>query len=73
MPGAGRRGGRKVPAVRNSKTIHGIEMKFGWVIENHTLINLVSFNWQMTSSLRHNRRNFRFLRNLADQNLKLEM
>ena len=43
MPGAGRRGGgrRKVPAARNSKTIHDIEMKFGWVIENHTLINLV--------------------------------
>ena len=43
MPGAWRRGvGRwKVPAARNSKTIHDIEMKFGWVIENHTLINLV--------------------------------
>ena len=34
--------------------IHDIEMKFGWVIENYKLINLVQFNWQMTSSLRHN-------------------
>ena len=32
-------GGRKVPATYNSKTIHGIEMKFGRVIENHELIN----------------------------------
>ena len=34
-----------MPAVRNSKTIHSIEMKFGRVLENHKLINLVSFNW----------------------------
>ena len=57
MPGSGRRGGRggrKVPAAHNSKTIHGIEMKFGRVIENHKLIHLVQFNWQMTSLLRHN-------------------
>ena len=41
-------------AAHNSKTIYGFEMKFGRVVENHKLINLVSFNWQMTSSLRHN-------------------
>ena len=41
-PGAGRRRGRrKVPADHNSKTIHGIEMKFGKVVENHKLINLI--------------------------------
>ena len=33
--------GRKVPADHNSKTIHVIEIKFGWVVENHKLINLV--------------------------------
>ena len=37
----GGRGGQKVPAAQNSKTIHGIEMKFGRVVENHKLINLV--------------------------------
>ena len=47
-----------------TKTIHGIEMKFDRVVENHKLIHLVQFNWQMTS-LRHNRLNFGFLRNLA--------
>ena len=46
MPGfwwcfLGGRGGRKVPAAYNSKTIHGIEMKFGRVVESHKLINLV--------------------------------
>ena len=39
VPGGG--GGRKVPAAHNSKTIDGIEMKFGGVVENHKLINLV--------------------------------
>ena len=29
-------------------------MKFGGVVKNYKLINLVSFNWHMTSSLRHN-------------------
>ena len=28
-------------AAQNSKAIHGIEMKFGRVVENHKLINLV--------------------------------
>ena len=37
--GGGRR--RKVPATYNSETFHGIEMKFGRVVENHKLINLV--------------------------------
>ena len=40
----GRGGGggrRKVPAAHNSKTVHGIEMKFGTVVENHKLIKLV--------------------------------
>ena len=39
--GEGGRGGGKVSAAHNSKTIHGIEMKFCKVIENHKLINLV--------------------------------
>ena len=30
-----------MPAAHNSKTIDGIEMKFGGVVENHKLINLV--------------------------------
>ena len=30
-----------MPAAHNSKTIHGIERKFGRVVENHKLINLV--------------------------------
>ena len=34
-------GRRKVPAAHNSKTVHGIEMKFGTVVENHKLIKLV--------------------------------
>ena len=51
MPGPG--GGQKAPAAHNSKTIRGIKMKFGRVVENHKLINLVLFNWQMKSPLRH--------------------
>ena len=43
-----------MPAAHNSKTIHVVEMKFGRVVGNHKLINLVQFNKQMTSSLRHN-------------------
>ena len=43
-----------MPAVHNFKTIYGIEMKFGRVVENHKLVNLVQFNWQIASSLRHN-------------------
>ena len=42
--GGGGRGGRKVPAALNSKTIPGIEIKFGRVVENHRLISLVKFN-----------------------------
>ena len=38
--GGGGGGGRKVPAAHNSKTIHGIERKFGGVLENHKLIKL---------------------------------
>ena len=37
--GLGGGGGRKVPAAHNSKTILGIEMKLGRVVENHKLIN----------------------------------
>ena len=29
-----------MPAAHNSKTTHGIEMKFGWLVENRKL-----FNW----------------------------
>ena len=39
--GGGGGGRRKVPAAHNSKTVHGIEMKFGTVVENHKLIKLV--------------------------------
>ena len=46
--------GRKVPAAHNSKTINDNGMKFGGVVENHKLINLVQFNWLIRSSLRHN-------------------
>ena len=28
-------------AAHNSKTVHGIEMKFDRVVENHKVINLV--------------------------------
>ena len=42
-----------MPAAHNSKTIHGIKMKFNRVVENHKLINLVKSKWKMTSSLRH--------------------
>ena len=50
MPGPGGEG-RNVPAAHNSKTVHGIGIKFGRVVENRKLINLVQFNWQMTSLL----------------------
>ena len=30
-----------MPAANNTKTFHGIEMKFGRVVENPKLINLV--------------------------------
>ena len=32
-------GGAEVPAAHNSKTVHGIEMKFGRIVENHKFIN----------------------------------
>ena len=34
----GPRGWGGVPAAHNFKTIHGIEMKFGRVVENHKLM-----------------------------------
>ena len=37
---AGGEGGQKVPAAHNTETIHGIEVKFGGVVENNKLINL---------------------------------
>ena len=43
-----------MPAAHNSETINHDEMKFDGVVENHKLINLVLFNWYMTSLLRHN-------------------
>ena len=43
-----------MPADCNFKTIHGIKMKFGAIVESDKLINLVQFNWKMTSTLRHN-------------------
>ena len=50
----GEGGGRKVPAAYNSKTINDNEIKFGEVVKDHLVINLVWFNWRMTSSLHHN-------------------
>ena len=43
-----------MPAAYNSRTINDNEMKLGGVVKDHKLINVVWFNWQMTSSLRHN-------------------
>ena len=43
-----------MPAAYNSKTINDNEMKFGGVVKDHYLTNLVWFNWGMTSSLHHN-------------------
>ena len=34
-------GGGEVPAAHNSKTVNGIEIKLGRIVENHKLINLV--------------------------------
>ena len=47
-------GGEGVPAANNSKAISDKETKIGWIVENHRLINLMLFNWLMTSSLSHN-------------------
>ena len=38
-----------MPTAYNSKTINDNEMKFVGVVEDHKLINLVWFNWRMTS------------------------
>ena len=43
-----------MPAAYNSKTINDSEMKFGGVVKDYYLINLVWFNWRMTSLLHHN-------------------
>ena len=37
--GSGRQA--EVPTAHNSKTIYGIKMRFGMILENHKLINLV--------------------------------
>ena len=50
----GRGGGRSVPAAYNSKSINDNKMKLGGVVKDHWLINLMWFNWRITSSLRHN-------------------
>ena len=41
-------------AAYNSKTIQDIEIKFGGIVENCKVINLVLLNWRVTSSLHHN-------------------
>ena len=60
-----------MPAAHNSKIINDNEMKFGGIVENYKLINLVYFNWLMTSSLRHNDvitvKSFSFYKNLTSQ------
>ena len=60
-----------MPAAHNSKIINDNEMKFGGIVENYKLINLVYFNWLMTSSLRHNDvitlKIFSFYKNLTSQ------
>ena len=47
------------------------KMKFGRVVENHKLMNLVSFNCHMMSSLRHNDvitvKIWNFYKNLANR------
>ena len=48
------RRGVGIPAAHNSKPIHSIEIKIGRIVENRKLINLVQFDWQMTSWLHHN-------------------
>ena len=50
VPGAG---GGKCPRPITLNLFMVIEMKFGRVVENHKLINLVEDNWQITSSLHH--------------------
>ena len=48
-------GGGDVPAAYiSSKTINDNKMKFAGVVKDYQLMNLVWFNWHMTSSLRHN-------------------
>ena len=42
-------GGRKVPTAYSSKTINDNKVKLGGVVKDHELINLVWFNWRMTS------------------------
>ena len=61
-----------MPAACNSTTtINGIEMKFGLVVRNDEVINLLLLNWLMTSSFNHNGvitvKILGFLRNLPDQ------
>ena len=50
----GAEGVRIVLAACNSRTINDNEMKFGGVVKDHWLINLVQFNWRTASSLHHN-------------------
>ena len=58
-------GGGEVPAAYNSKTINDNKVKLGGVVKDHELINLVWFNWRMTSLWCHNDiitvKNFEFL------------
>ena len=62
-PGGGGVGeGVKVPATLRLLMINN-KVKFGGAVENHKLINLVSFNCHITSSLRHN--------NIKNQNLEI--
>ena len=42
-----------MPAASNSNAINDNEMKLGGVVKDHQLINLVLFNWRMTSLLRN--------------------
>ena len=42
-----------MPAACNYKTIHGVEMKFGRILDNQKLIDLVFFIWQLTPILCH--------------------
>ena len=43
-----------MPAAYNCETINDNEMKFGGVVKDHSLINLVWFNCRMTLTLHHN-------------------
>ena len=63
-----------MPAAYNCETINDNEMKFGGVVKDHSLINLVWFNCRMTLTLHHNDvtnvKNFELLQNFHQSKKK---